>query len=85
MSQDRKVRFELLLDRFLDDGRVVVINSSADGHPSPEHTTRALQGALDVPLGTVFTMLASREASGSEEEYVERPVGNVEVVAGGRN
>jgi hypothetical protein len=47
----------------LDDGRIVVINSSTDGHrPGPEHSARVLSGAFNVPLGTEFTKLVSRSS-----------------------
>lgn len=81
MSQVPSVRFELLMDRVLDDGRIVVINSSADGHSGPDHTTLASQGAFDVPLGTVFSALVSRESSDGDEGYVERQIGTVENLA----
>ena len=51
------MRFQLLLDRVLEDGRFGVINSSADGCSGPDHTARVLKGALDIPLGTVKSRL----------------------------
>lgn len=66
------VRYELLLDRLLADGRLVVINSSNAGYsPSPEHSARTLSGEFNVPLGTKFTQLYSRSASDESPREAE--------------
>lgn len=42
------MRFEISLDEFLDDGRVVVTNSSNYGHQAgPEHSALVLSGAFN--------------------------------------
>ena len=58
------MRFELLLDRVLDDGRLVVINSSNYGHRAgPEHFGLVVSGAFNVLLGIEFTELVARQSA----------------------
>lgn len=62
------MRFKLLLDRILDDGRFVVINSSTDGNsPGPEHSALVLSGAFNIPLGTRFTELVLKRSVGAND------------------
>lgn len=76
------MRYELLIDSLLDDGRLVVINCSNSGHtPGPEHTSRVLSGEFNVPLGTKFTQLVSRSRSNTnveERENISLQVAEIE-------
>lgn len=52
------MRFELILEDSLADGRVIVTNSSAYAYsPGAEKTALAMSGGFDVPRGTEFTEL----------------------------
>ena len=70
------MRFDLLIDRFLEDGRVVVINASADGFSGPDHTRQVLEGVFDVPLATTFSMLVCRRSNRQGDEYFEEQLGD---------
>jgi len=66
------VRYELLLDRLLEDARLVVINCSNSGHVSgPEHSARTQSGVFNVPLGAEFNQLLSRSTSDVNRTKVE--------------
>lgn len=73
------MRYELLLGYSLDDGRLVVINSSNSGHaPGPEHSAKVLSGEFNVPQGAKFTHLVSR--SGNNADLEERENISLQVV-----
>lgn len=68
------MRFELLLEEFLADGRIIVTNSSADAHsPGAEKTALAISGAFDVPLGIKFAELICKRPT-TDERCIEEPL-----------
>jgi len=68
------VRFGLLLEEFLTDGRVIVTNSSADAYsPGAEKTALAMSGAFNIPLGVEFTELICKRPT-TDERCIEEPL-----------
>jgi hypothetical protein len=60
-SQKTTMRLEVWVREQLEDGRLVVTNTSNVGYqPGPEHTARAIAGAYDIPKGTRFTKLLAK-------------------------